>query len=283
MGKIAAAGRGLIVLLQHEGRGNGAAAHIASQPLKRSGIPQNRAYEQLGFSSDARQFDIAAKVLKQFGVASVRLISSNNLKRSTLEKSGIAVEPVTLSNGVAYLGPQMANVADYTIKGDQSPMATSGRRYFVIGDLNVDHVITHQSFRSEGNIASQPPGIPGGTALNAARAFAHEQLQVVLYGQIADDRHGRQLADYLGEQKFASLIHMSEGDAKETGTATVIFTGNVRTMVQLDSELNANDYTLEWIEQATQVAQMGPRDVAFVVAHAFARQGVEHGAAACDA
>lgn len=42
-------GRGVVIWLDHEGRGNGMMAHIASQALKRDGMSQSKAYEVLGY------------------------------------------------------------------------------------------------------------------------------------------------------------------------------------------------------------------------------------------
>lgn len=86
-------GRGLIILLEQEGRGNGPAAHIASQALKRDGLSQEDAYVRLGYASDARDYKIAGKVCVSLGLNSVRLDSSSVVKIQALSNFGIVVNP----------------------------------------------------------------------------------------------------------------------------------------------------------------------------------------------
>jgi GTP cyclohydrolase II len=84
-------GLGLVIMLQQEGRGNGAAAHIASQKLKRSGMSQSDAYTSLGFLSDARRYDVAVKILQYFDIKSLVLDTENLQKTSAMINAGIRV------------------------------------------------------------------------------------------------------------------------------------------------------------------------------------------------
>jgi GTP cyclohydrolase II len=90
--KILRAGKGLIVFLFQEGRGNGVSAHIASQIFKKKfGLSQDEAYRAVGFKSDNRNYDIVWKLLKYFHVHSIQLDSSNSKKFDSLRQSGILI------------------------------------------------------------------------------------------------------------------------------------------------------------------------------------------------
>ena len=52
------------------------------------------ANEQLGLKADAREYGIAAQLLKEFGVTSVRLLTNNLDKKKQLEAYGIVVMEV---------------------------------------------------------------------------------------------------------------------------------------------------------------------------------------------
>jgi GTP cyclohydrolase II len=89
---ISRLGVGLILLLHQEGKANGAAAHIASQSLKRTGLSQPAAYLALGFPADARDYAIATKVLRYFGPRSVRMYTEDAQKLTAVRSAGVSVE-----------------------------------------------------------------------------------------------------------------------------------------------------------------------------------------------
>jgi GTP cyclohydrolase II len=86
--EVSRRGKGLIILLHQEGKGNGAVAHIASQNLKRNGISQEEAYLKLGYEADARDYSIAIKVLEYFNIKSVVMDTDNELKKKSLNSLG---------------------------------------------------------------------------------------------------------------------------------------------------------------------------------------------------
>lgn len=85
------AGRGLIIYLDQEGKGNGHLALIKSIPFKKAGHSQGEAYELAGYTSDARSFQPAAKILDELGVKSVVLMTANPGKADELRAMSIAV------------------------------------------------------------------------------------------------------------------------------------------------------------------------------------------------
>jgi GTP cyclohydrolase II len=87
------AGRaGVVVYLRgHEGRGIGLANKIRAYELQDQGFDTVDANTAQGLPVDARQYDVAAAILADLGVTSVRLISNNPAKAAGLVEHGIAV------------------------------------------------------------------------------------------------------------------------------------------------------------------------------------------------
>jgi GTP cyclohydrolase II len=89
----ASAGRaGVVVYLRgHEGRGIGLANKIRAYELQDQGLDTVDANTAQGLPVDARQYDVAAAILLDLGVRSVRLISNNPAKAQGLEEHGVTV------------------------------------------------------------------------------------------------------------------------------------------------------------------------------------------------
>ena len=88
---IQKAGKGIVVWLNQEGKGNGHYALMKSIEHKKNGVSQAEAYEAVGFKKDARDFTVAAEILKELNVKSVRMLTNNPNKVETLTKHGIIV------------------------------------------------------------------------------------------------------------------------------------------------------------------------------------------------
>jgi GTP cyclohydrolase II len=91
---IQQAGRGVIVYLEQEGKGNGHLALLASIPYKKAGLSQAEAYERAGFAADARSFRAAAEMLANLRAQSVVLLTNNAGKAEDLHKFGITIAGV---------------------------------------------------------------------------------------------------------------------------------------------------------------------------------------------
>ena len=93
LGAISAAGRGVVVYLRgHEGRGIGLANKIKAYQLQDAGLDTVDANTAQGLPVDARRYDVAAAILIDLGVRSVRLLSNNPAKATGLVEHGVAVE-----------------------------------------------------------------------------------------------------------------------------------------------------------------------------------------------
>ncbi|WP_242364097.1 GTP cyclohydrolase II [Limosilactobacillus antri] len=91
MERINAAGRGVVLYLRQEGRGIGLENKLRAYRLQEEGYDTVEANEQLGFRPDERQYDLAAKMLKQLGVSRVALLTNNPDKISQLRLDGIEI------------------------------------------------------------------------------------------------------------------------------------------------------------------------------------------------
>src|SRR5688500_6949049 len=88
---IQRAGRGVIVYLDQEGKGNGHLALIESIPFKNAGMSQADAYVQVGYKADARSYRPAAAILDELNIVSVNLLTANPAKAEELRGRGICV------------------------------------------------------------------------------------------------------------------------------------------------------------------------------------------------
>lgn len=95
-------GRGVIIWLDQEGRGNGHLALMRSRALQEQGLSQTEAYVRLGYEADARQYTRAAEILYDLGVKSVRLLTNSPHKVAGLRHAGINIadtQPLILDPG----------------------------------------------------------------------------------------------------------------------------------------------------------------------------------------
>ena len=98
---IAEEGQGLIVYLRQEGRGIGLQQKIHAYNLQDAGHDTVDANLLLGHQADERDYTVAVRILEDIGIKSVRIITNNPLKISSLEEAGIKVsERVELENFV---------------------------------------------------------------------------------------------------------------------------------------------------------------------------------------
>ncbi|MYT32253.1 GTP cyclohydrolase II [Streptomyces sp. SID8354] len=89
---IVTEGRGILLYLRgHEGRGIGLLAKLKAMKLQSEGLDTVEANLALGLPVDARDFSLAADVLHDLKVRSVRLMSNNPRKQEALEESGIKI------------------------------------------------------------------------------------------------------------------------------------------------------------------------------------------------
>ncbi len=109
MQRIAAEGSGVIIYLRQEGRGIGLLDKLRAYNLQDAGYDTVDANLMLGHQADARDYSLAAMILKDLGVRSARLLTNNPSKIESLQALGVAVtervplETDVTSENAAYL------------------------------------------------------------------------------------------------------------------------------------------------------------------------------------
>ncbi|MBT3154290.1 GTP cyclohydrolase II [Streptomyces sp. CHD11] len=89
---VVAEGAGVVVYLRgHEGRGIGLLAKLRAMALQAEGLDTVEANLALGLPVDSRDYAVAAGMLQDLGVRSVRLMSNNPRKREALVRHGVQV------------------------------------------------------------------------------------------------------------------------------------------------------------------------------------------------
>ena len=88
---IQKAGKGIIILLDQEGKGNGHLALMKSVPFKRQGMKQADAYVAAGYKKDNRDYSNAIEILKFFNIGSICLLTENTSKVEMMRNAGIEV------------------------------------------------------------------------------------------------------------------------------------------------------------------------------------------------
>lgn len=98
---IAAEGRGVILYMRQEGRGIGLLDKLRAYNLQDAGYDTVDANLLLGHQPDLRDYRISARILKDLGIDSLRLLTNNPDKITGLERCGLMIaERVPLQTAV---------------------------------------------------------------------------------------------------------------------------------------------------------------------------------------
>jgi GTP cyclohydrolase II len=123
---ISSEGRGLVVHLHQEGRGQGLSQKIrAIHRMQCDGLDTVEAFDALGLEQDTRSYDAVVRLLQHLGISSVRLISNNPRKVRYLQQHGVRVtlvntHPTIRPENVEYLKTKKAKL------GHQLPLEENG-------------------------------------------------------------------------------------------------------------------------------------------------------------
>lgn len=84
-------GEGIVIYMRQEGRGIGLTNKIKAYTLQDQGYDTVEANVKLGFPPDMREYSLAAQMLRELDVKSVKLLTNNPEKKEDLERWGIIV------------------------------------------------------------------------------------------------------------------------------------------------------------------------------------------------
>jgi GTP cyclohydrolase II len=82
---------GVLLYLAQEGRGSGLVNKLRAYTMQDRGLDTLDANRALGYGADERNFLVAATMLREIGMTSVRLLTNNPDKLSGLAACGIEV------------------------------------------------------------------------------------------------------------------------------------------------------------------------------------------------
>ena len=100
LAQIGAAGAGVLLYLNQEGRGIGLANKLRAYALQDEGFDTVEANHRLGYEDDERDFRIGAAMLQAMGFSAVRLMTNNPGKTAAMAAAGLTVaERVPLKVG----------------------------------------------------------------------------------------------------------------------------------------------------------------------------------------
>ena len=84
-------GEGIVIYMRQEGRGIGLTNKIKAYTLQDEGYDTVEANVKLGFPPDMREYALAAQMLRELDVKSVKLLTNNPEKKEDLERWGVTV------------------------------------------------------------------------------------------------------------------------------------------------------------------------------------------------
>ncbi len=88
---VEAAGKGVVLYMQQEGRGIGLLNKLKAYKLQELGRDTVEANLELGFKMDLRDYGIGAQILRDLGVRKMRLMTNNPTKRAGLIGYGLEI------------------------------------------------------------------------------------------------------------------------------------------------------------------------------------------------
>ena len=251
---------GLLIYLRQDGMGLGLAATLDNDPR------------------DCREYHVAVDILNHYSIRSVHLISLDKRKIESLEQAPCPIRVLGYSwhgGRIVTLGSQMTRtIRRIREQKAYSPLEhTKGRpRMLVLGDLNID-------VNEEGLVTVGGSGYNAALALKRWNAAACsnenrvlEPVTPIIFGKVGDDDHGRQIRQSVEKEDIDSLLGIHK--TNKTGYVKVIPAGDplLRFQYRWEKKDNANDYDIDNLEQALELAAIGSSDYIFIASYLFVQK-----------
>jgi 3,4-dihydroxy 2-butanone 4-phosphate synthase/GTP cyclohydrolase II len=87
-------GKGAVIYMNQEGRGIGLFNKIKAYKLQEQGRDTVEANLELGFKDDERDYGVGACILRELGIAKMKLMTNNPVKRAGLEGYGLEIAEI---------------------------------------------------------------------------------------------------------------------------------------------------------------------------------------------
>jgi GTP cyclohydrolase II len=129
---ISGEGRGVLLYMRQEGRGIGLRDKLRAYNLQDEGLDTVEANLALGHQADARDYDVAALMLKELGLTQISLLTNNPSKIEELQRLGIEiVERIPLQGEVTpenerYLNTKVARMQHLLDLPESDPKSSNG-------------------------------------------------------------------------------------------------------------------------------------------------------------
>jgi 3,4-dihydroxy 2-butanone 4-phosphate synthase/GTP cyclohydrolase II len=88
---VEAAGKGIVLYMNQEGRGIGLLNKLKAYKLQEQGMDTVEANLELGFGMDERDYGVGAQIIRHLGISKMKLMSNNPRKRAGLLGYGLEV------------------------------------------------------------------------------------------------------------------------------------------------------------------------------------------------
>lgn len=124
--------RGVLLYMRQEGRGIGLLDKLRAYNLQDQGLDTVEANLALGHQADARDYDVAALMLKELGLTQIALLTNNPNKIEELQRLGIEiVERMPLQGEVTpenerYLNTKVARMQHLLDLPESGPKSSNG-------------------------------------------------------------------------------------------------------------------------------------------------------------
>ena len=127
MAMIAAEGRGVVIYLRQEGRGIGLEKKLRAYNLQDQGYDTVEANLRLGHQADEREYQVAAAILSELSIHSIRLLTNNPNKVESLIALGVDIrervplEPTVNDENAFYLATKARRMRHLIALNDAPP------------------------------------------------------------------------------------------------------------------------------------------------------------------